>query len=544
MIVRTRGYARLSRLDVRKGDTLANHVGMLHHLAQQSQLPLEDADVVTEVEASDRIDTRAGLTAILQDLHEGRITHLLVYDVARLSRGLEDQWAAIKRALYRHQAHLVTPRGAYRFDNSLDTTILDVEAVLARRYRWEYSMRRVHHNAERTRRGIRSNGSAPYGYRWVGPTYEGGRKIADGRLEPIPEEYVVLEEILRRIETEGAVTIARDLNARGVPTSGARRIPGAPARLWGDKMVRDMAQNPVYAGYVVHRQEMARERGQVSIPRDRWLWSEAEGTYEHPLTLERWEELQECIRARHINGTPMAGLVTGILWCPRGSRMCRSGERQYSCTCVTSDRGQRSPEPHAGSCVRTHVIESYARRVVDAVLAAVEPGGLPSSGPTVDRRALFAQLAEAQRTLEETTRSLDDLMSRSAFYVSLPGFGAGRYEAAVRTLSGRGEALRARIQALRSQVSRPDPAAAIAVLEAARAIGPALWEDADGWGFEQRRLLVRSVIDRMDLEEPPRRGAFLRSVRVQLHADFAGVAVPPIVPAGRTVGWLSRGRGV
>ncbi|MCX6359749.1 MAG: recombinase family protein [Armatimonadetes bacterium] len=510
-----RAYARLSRTDVRRGDTLANHLSMLRTLARQHQLPLADDDIISEIEQSDRIDTRAGLMTILDDLTAGRCTHLLVYDVARLSRGLEDQWAAIKRALYRNQAHLVTPRGVYRFDNALDTTILDVEAVLARRYRWEYSVKRQHHTAERTRRGIRSSGVAPYGYRWIPATYEGQRKVIDGRLEPDRATYHVLVELLDRILSEGTHVIACDLNARGIPVPSSG-LPSSECTAWSASTVRAIAINPAYAGYTVHRQEVARERGLVRLPEDRWIWSETEGDYEHPISLDRHQEILEAIRSRYRGGPPSVALLSGILYCCAGRSMCRCG-RQYRCRC--------SPD-HSGSTIRYTGLEAYAKQVVERVLAAIQPEGLPIRQQGIDRSMLARDIVAAQRSLEEVSRSLDDLLSRSAFYARLPGFGQARYDAAVSTLSAQGEELRRRIASLRSEIARPDPASAAAMLLAARDLGPALWAETPSWTAKQHRLLVAAVISRIDLHAPPGPRRKVRHATVTLHPDLPQVPIP------------------
>ena len=485
-----RAYARLSRTDLRRGDTLANHLSMLRTLARQHQLPLADEDIISEIEQSDRIDTRAGLTAILDDLTAGRCTHLLVYDVARLSRGMEDQWAAIKRALYRHQARLVTPRGVYLFDNQLDTTILDVEAVLARRYRWEYSVKRQHHTAERTRRGIRSSGVAPYGYRWIPATYEGQRKVIH--------------------------VIAGDLNARGVPVPSSGQ-PSSECTAWSASTIRTIVLNPAYAGYTVHRQEVARERGLVRLPEDRWIWSETEGDYEHPISLERHQEILEAMRSRYRGGPPSVALLSGILYCCAGRSMCRCGQ-QYRCRC--------SPD-HSGSTIRYTGLEAYAKQVVEQVLAAIQPEGLPIRQQGIDRSMLARDIVAAQRSLEEVSRSLDDLLSRSAFYARLPGFGQARYDAAVSTLSAQGEELRRRIASLRSEIARPDPASAAAMLLAARDLGPALWSETPSWTARQHRLLVAAVISRIDLHAPPAPRRKVRHATVTLHPDLPQLPIPP-----------------
>lgn len=529
-----RGYVRLSRTDLRRGDTLANHQGILQHLASQHHLDLPIHAITTEVEQSDRIDTRSGLVTLLAEVTAGHVSHLLVFDVARLSRGMEDQWASIKRALYRHQTTLVTPRGAWRFDNHLDTTLLDIEAVLARRYRWEYSLKRQAHNLERTRRGIRSCGGAPYGYRWISPTYEGQRQVAPGRVEVIPEEYAIVEEIFRRIRSEGCPSIAMSLNQRGVPTSGARRRPGNPPTLWSDRVIREIVYNPWYAGHVSHRNEMARERGQVQLPREQWVLSEQPGDYQYPIDLAEWTELCEIVHGRKAPGTPITSLLTGILHCCNGSRMA-ARSASYTCICTTTLRGVRARAPHHGSDLHRGAMDDFGRRIVTAVLDAIDPARMPAPPRRSNRRELFAQLAEAQQAHDDTARKLDDLMTRSAFYMSLPGFGSDRYEAAVRTLAAQGNDIRCRIAAIRSDLARPDTDDAHRILAAAKAAGPSIWHDMPGWTIRDRQTLIRTVIARIDMVAPPSGHVGTRAARVTLHPEFAHIPPPRLCKPEKTL---------
>lgn len=532
---RPAGYVRLSREDVRKGERIEQHTGILRHLAEQHGVVLAEADIISEVESSATLD-RAGLQRVLASLTTGDVDTLFVYDVSRLSRGSEDQWAEIKRALYRHQSTLVTPAGPYRFDNALDTTLLDIEAVLARRYRWEFGRRRNAHNIERTRRGRRSCGQSPYGYRTIPARYEGAVEVEPARVEVVPEEFAVAAEIFREALARGCQSIAWELNARAIPTSGAARREGYQAKQWTARTVQGILSNPFYAGYIVHRTEMRRERGQVALPRDRWVWADQPGDWPAVVTLDQWEEAQQAIAARRWRN-PTASLVP-CLTCARGRHMFRTNIN-YRCRCTSPDKRTGQRDPHPGSYVPSRIIEAYVRHIVDLALATLDPAELPEPDGR-PRADLYAQVAQLERTLSEKRRQLDEMIRRAEWFLSLPEFGEERYRANLQTLSQEGATLEASIAELRNEATRPDPAETRAVLEHVRGMGEQLWAERPGWTTPDMRQLIGCIVRDVRLQPPSAPRQFLREVTVTLHPPFAGrVQIPPLCPPGRSIRYLS-----
>lgn len=553
-------YCRLSRDDLRVGQTLENHVGILLHLAERHGIPASREDVVSEIESSDRIDTREGLLRVLELCRTRAVTHLLVFDVARMTRGMEDNWAAIKRALFRGNVTLVTPRGTWLFDNRLDTAMLDIEAVFARRYRWEYSVKRQEHNLEKARRGRRYCGSPVYGYRTLKPPTDiHGNALApteedvarglavhrDGALRwrshvTHPEEYPVLCEIVRRIRYQGMRSIMRWLNAQGhLPPSMSR---GHQRRFktsqWNDRTVKLILTNPFLAGFLSHRYEVARERGQVSLPREQWVLSDEEGDWEHPLTLDEWREIQELVslrRPREGTDGPVT-LLTGILRCPQGRPMSACGDR-YTCHCP--NEGGR----HRGRVVRAWRYDAWAKELVERALAVFDPALLPEPRSAESRAALLAELRQAERLLGEKERALDDLMRRASFFLSLPDFGTARYESNLSALSAEGERLRARMGELRAQLAEPDPGAAKPLLQDVQARRDRLWQEMEGWGLPQMRQLIRLVVKEMRVELEVTDGYFVHGVSAELWPWFGDVPRPELLGPRRRNGWARADEG-
>lgn len=547
-----RGYIRLSRDDLRKGDTVENHVGILLALAERNRIPLDRSSIFQEIESSEYIDTREGLTELLRLASCRQVTHVLVYDVARMTRGMEDEWARIKRALFRGNVTLLTARGISVFDNRLDTTLLDIEAVFARRYRWEYSVKRQDHNIEKARRGKRYCGSPPYGYRTLKPPTDiygnpspptdedvsAGHAQADesGVLRwrshvAHPEEYPVVCEIFRRIYRQGARGIVRWLNEAGVtpPLQSRGYRQRKPTTEWQDQAVRHILQNPFYAGYIARRNEVAREQGQVPLPRDQWVWAREPGDWIHPVELEEWEYIQSLLPLRRVTSGPGApfGLLSGLLKCERGRSMRRAADT-YTCECRTNGFA------HRGAVVQASRYEPWVKRIVEEAVAGFDPSTLAPPRDARGRGALMLEISHVERQIADKQRALDDLMRRSDFFLSLPDFGADRYQANVEALAEEGAKLRDRLAELRAEAERPEPQAITALLDAVRGRPGLTWdateegEEQDAWTAEHMRALIRLVIQRIVIRLTVVEGHYQQAPEVVMQPWFSFYTAPPL----------------
>ena len=83
--------------------------------------------------------------------------------------------------------------------------------------------------------------TAPFGY-----------NLVDGTFEVNPERAPIVREIFDAVLAgKGTPTIAKELNARGIPT-GTKRNDGSPG-VWTSYMVRGMIKNVVYIGDVLNQ---------------------------------------------------------------------------------------------------------------------------------------------------------------------------------------------------------------------------------------------------------------------------------------------------
>lgn len=527
MVIVPVAYGRMSRADLKRGETEENHLQILFSLAERWAVPLRREQVIFEVESSDQLDTREGIMRLLEMAGANLCTHVLTYDVSRMTRGMEDHWAQIKRAFFRGNITLLTPRapaGGYVFDNRLDTTILDMEAVLARRYRWEYSVKRQDHNLARTMRGERSSGNPPYGYRSTGATYDSrGNQLTRGTVYAEPVEFVIAQEIWRRIRYEGMRGLATDFNRRQIPTPYLSR--GIQRKnnqgVWRDRTIWNIVTNPFYAGHVGHRTEVKREVGQVLLPRSEWVISPIKGEWPTLITLEEYHEVQSILAQRSNTGFARYGLLTNIMRCSHGARMFRGGPR-YRCQCLYEGK------KHQGTTVESGRFDGWVRGIIEDILGKMDPAKLPAPKESRNRAAVAVELDAARRALSQKKRQLDDLFQRSGWYLSLPDFGQERYEANVTGLAAEGEGLKLQIEEMEKELARPDEREARKLLETARGNRGKLWEFQEGWGFAQMRELVKLIVESVTIE-PEEGKHFINSARVRLQPWFDWY-VPPALP--------------
>ena len=211
--------------------------------------------------AKDRMDYDFG--GLVADIEDGRLDVIWFWELSRSQRDLEV--FTEMRALCRSKGVLwaVNDR-VYDPDNYMDMVAPTFHAV--------FDEMESELKSERVKRGIASNalagkpiGMPPYGYKAVHDVQTGksaGRKAdifdENGRAIEDTPAWVV-REIFRRYKAGvGAVRIAEDLNARGVPTSPHKRAredgrarEGATPRWWAST-VMDIIHNPAYIRRVMH----------------------------------------------------------------------------------------------------------------------------------------------------------------------------------------------------------------------------------------------------------------------------------------------------
>jgi hypothetical protein len=479
---------------------------------------------------------------------------LVAMAVDRLTRSVVDQ-APIADAFFVGEVLLVTQDGKTLFDKNLDVTPWQMKALIAEWERDRYSFRRKIHNEERASRGQRSCGYAPYGYRWVRPALseDGQTILKPGHYEIVESEYAVVEEIFRRIQTEGISSIARELNVRcqatgyPLPPSHERRLENKAA-LWNASTLYRILTNPHYCGFPAHRTAMQRGKGRTRLPLSEWVFASCEQDYPHPLSgLDAWYELRALLESRRaqLGGNVTQGTLTGILKCPHGQAMRCGGSGLYTCSC------RQHGHEHPGAFITASRAEAVALKVLQEAFAALLTEALPSMTLGPDRKTLNKQRVAALQERAAQEHLANELMKNASLIVSLYGEQDFREkgEANKRAL----DAARKRVEELEALLSQPDIAEKRALLERIASLGDGdvrlgtqrLWEAAD---FSRRREMLRYVLAQMRLRTPKTRRRQCREIEVVLQPFYASYYTPPVFnvtelcPHYRTVRML-RGEG-
>lgn len=297
----------------------------------------------------------------------------------------------------------------------------------------------------------RPTGMTPFGYRREYDP-ESGRL-----LRQVPDEATapIVAELTKRVAAgETLLTLAREMQARGVPT------PKAAGGKWLPTMVRQIVMRETNIAKRVHRGRVVRDAT--------WAPIVAEADFYAAVKV-----LTDPARRSQKN-TAATHLLSGIAYCPqghklytisRGGRDRRNGSRRYSCpTCFSV----------------TITVDVFEDLVTAAVLAYVErpefTAALTSAGLDDERRQALALAVELEAELEQA-RGLAGKVVNGRLALSVTDFAVISAQ-----LTEQIEAARAQAQ----EVTVPT------VLQ--RFAGPgarAVWAASN---LQERRALIREVV--------------------------------------------------
>lgn len=230
--------------------------------------------------------------------------------------------------------------------------------------------------SERTTRGKRDAAAEgrPVGRRgfgWV-RVYDQHGKVTT--QTPDPKTGPVAAEIITRIAAgELAGRVADDLNARGVSA--------AEGGVWTDRQVRQVAINPTYGGFRVHR-------GQVT----------GKGTWEPLVDIAVWERARARMTAHPTTGTShVSHWLSGAITCGLCGGNLRSSPRKigdaYQCRdCFKVSASARGLEP----VVEEHILGRLRRADAAALF-------VPAADDSEVRAAM-----DAEQTLRDRLDALAD----------------------------------------------------------------------------------------------------------------------------------------
>lgn len=210
------------------------------------------------------------------EVEKGNVDVVLVYRLDRLTRSVLDLYEILK-ILDDHQCKFKSATEVYDTTNAMGKLFITLVAAIAQWERENLAERVRFGMEKKVKMGKFKGGSAPYGY-----TYK------DDKLIINTEEAKTVKEIYALAKTTGFLTIAKKLTSKRIPTKKGGD--------WHVDSVRDIANNPVYAGYLTFSESIAEYK---KPPREKNLY---DGIHEPIIPREEFWELQDILDRRRTFG--------------------------------------------------------------------------------------------------------------------------------------------------------------------------------------------------------------------------------------------------
>ena len=342
---------------------------------------------------------REGFTQLVTDLEEGTFGAdiLALWESSRGSRRV-GEWVTLVELCAEHDVRIwVTTHGRlYDPRNARDRRSILEDAVDA-----EYEAAKT---SERIQRDVRAaaadgkvHGKNLYGYlRRYG---QGPRGPVLDEIVEHPEQAPVVREVFRRAEAgESFYSIARHLNAEGIPP---RRPPRSASRQhlgWTAVAVKQMLTVPAYAAKRVHRGEIV-----------------ADAVWPALIDFERWEALQPRIspesrkrtagdwKAKHLlSGIARCGVCPSPMRVGKQNRKLSGGARVTYPTYVCSGTEAAEGQGRFHTAMKVDILDELVTDVVLERLA--RPDFLvelaASKGDDADRAALQEEIRGYEEYLD------------------------------------------------------------------------------------------------------------------------------------------------
>ncbi|MGW6227371.1 recombinase family protein, partial [Cellulosimicrobium cellulans] len=456
---------------------------------------------------------RPGLEAALRAVDDGRADVLVVYKLDRLSRaGVAEAVALVERIRRAGGAFASVREPFLDLTDPMGLAIFGIFAALAQQESENISTRTRAAKAVLREAGSHMSGRPPYGHR-AEKASRGGLSVRDLVVEPV-EASVVREVVRRVLAGESVVSLAADLNARGVKTrSGAA---------WTTSRLGRLLRSPSIAGYMpAHREgrnaSTPRDaRGRVAIATD--SAGELVQPWEPIVDPAEWFRLLDVLDSRPaLRGTnrePSLLGGSGLLRCGHcGGPMVadrRPGGGAYRCSWHRNGKTRASCPGVSVSLAHTDDFVARAVWARAASLADVDAEGDPASLDLLATAAgrffarvvspeVAAQRSSLEASIAATTAALYRLDDDRAAGLFDGPLGLERYQRQTEALEARLVAAREGLEALPSDTLDLTP-----LLDYTGAsggdVGPldagGVWE---AWDVAERREFLGVFLDRVEV---------------------------------------------
>ena len=377
---------------------------------------------------------------LLADIRAGYINGVVVWHLDRLHRSpkeLEEFIEVCEAARVRHLATVTGDVDLSTHDGRFQARIL---GAVARKESDDKSRRATRKHLEIAQAGRWAGGRRPYGY-------------TDDR-QLVPEEVEIIREAARRLTAgETLMSVARDFNARGIPTARGKK--------WSGHTLKQIVIHPRLAGHrTLHERVVGR------------------AVWEAILSEQDSQRLRSMLTdpARTLTRSARRYLLSSLLYC----RLCgaklvsRPSRRQPAYVCATG--------PGFFGCGKISILATPIEEfVTEAVLYRLDSPALERAlqdQPDANREAAELEVAIAtdQAQLEELIGFWSDKKIESA-----------EYFVARKRITDRLTALRARFARLDRHSSARRLAGQSERLRRQ-------WPDLN---LHQRRAIITAVLDRM-----------------------------------------------